>query len=121
MTEARWFRGLALVITLFAGTLSGAAETRMRIDTDASKRRTCPSMECGIVGRFFFNESVPVYETANGWSRVSIYYSAGCSGGHSALVDSGRSLCEASNGITNGEFAEWVKSEFLAAQPDASN
>jgi hypothetical protein len=116
MVDAWWAGGLAFVITLFASTQSGAADTRMRIDTDTSKRRTCPSTECGVVGRFFLNESVPVYETVDGWSRVSIYYSAACSSGHSALVDSGPSRCEAANGITNGEFAEWVKSEFLTAE-----
>lgn len=116
MIDFKSFCGCAVGLLVAAGAVTpGNAESRMWIDSDASKRRTCPSLECGIVGRFFFRETVVVYETRDGWSRVSGYYSAACSGGRSAFVDSGRSDCSESNGITNGEFAEWVRSDFLAA------
>jgi hypothetical protein len=106
-------------VVLLCQVLPADAETRMWINTDDSKRRTCPSVECGIVGRFYFRESVVVYETMDGWSRVSRYYSAGCQEGRSAFVDFGRDDCSKSNGIKAGEFAEWVKSDFLTSQrPD---
>lgn len=98
-----------------------SAETRMWIKNEGGMRRTCPSMECGAVGRFFPGESVLVYESADGWSRVSTYYSAGCFDGRSAYVESGPSGCEARNGIKDGEFAEWTLSEQLSpVAPDRS-
>lgn len=93
-----------------------AAQERMAIHTDEAKRRTCPSEECGIIGRFFSGESVLVYESANGWSRVSRYYTAGCHDGRSAFVEVGHNECTKANGIVQGEFAEWVKSAFLAEE-----
>lgn len=91
----------------------------MWVNSDGSKRRTCPSTECGVIGRLFQGESIIVYETMNGWSRVSRYYSAACNEGRSAFVDSGRNDCAELNGIKSGEFAEWVRSDFLAAEdPD---
>lgn len=91
------------------------AETRMWVDVDGGVRRTCPSMACGTIGRFFPGESVIVYESEDGWSRVSRYYSAGCHGGRSSFVDAGPSECTPQNGIRDGEFAEWIRSDALAA------
>jgi len=92
------------------------AQERMVVQADDAKRRTCPSEQCGIVGRFFSGESVPVYERADGWSRVSRYYTAGCHDGRSSFVEVGHSECTKANGIVQGEFAEWVKSAFLAEE-----
>jgi hypothetical protein len=92
------------------------AETRMWVNVDDGVRRTCPSMTCGTIGRFFAGESVVVYESADGWSRVSRYYSAGCHGGRSSFVDAGPSECTPQNGIRDGEFAEWIRSNALAAE-----
>ena len=110
----RW----SIAFAAIAGALlvPAAAQERMVINVDDVQRRTCPSVECGVVGRFFFGESVPVFETLNGWSRVSGYYSAGCNDGRSAFVERGPSDCTETNGIVRGEFAEWVKSEFLAQE-----
>ena len=120
MIDLKFVSGCVVcMLVAVAGVTPVNAESRMWIDSDASKRRTCPSFECGIIGRFFFRETVVVYETEDGWSRVSEYYSAGCSDGRSAFVDSGRDDCAESNGIRNGEFAEWVRTDFLAAtRPD---
>ena len=93
-----------------------AAEERMVIHSDDAKRRTCPSEQCGVIGRFFSGESVVVYESADGWSRVSRYYTAGCHEGRSAFVEIGHNECTKANGIEQGEFAEWVKTDFLAAE-----
>lgn len=117
MMGSNWFFCCVLgAVALACQALPADAETRMWINTDSSRRRTCPSIECGVVGRFYFRESVVVHETVDGWSRVSGYYSAGCREGRSAFVDFGRDDCSRSNGIEGGEFAEWVKSDFLTSQ-----
>ena len=96
-----------------------AAQEQMWTAVDSAHRRTCPSTECGSVGTLFFREAAQVHETRNGWSRVSRYYDAACSGGRSAYVDSGSADCTPANGIENGEFAEWVRSDMLSAQRPA--
>jgi hypothetical protein len=80
------------------------------------KRYTCPSLNCGIVGNLYFRESIPVLESANGWTRISRYKTAGCYQDKSAFVQSGRSDCSKENGISNGKFAEWVRSQFLTEE-----
>ncbi len=110
----RWSIALAMITGLLLARAE--AQVRMVIHVDDVQRRTCPSMECGVIGRFFSGESVPAYETVNGWSRVSGYYSAGCHDGRSAFVERGPNACTETNGIVGGEFAEWVRSEFLAQE-----
>lgn len=102
---------------LLQPVLPAGAEERMWVAIDDLQRRTCPSTECGVVGRFFFQESVIVFEKEDEWSRVSRYHSAGCYEGVSAFVEEGNPECSADNGIRGGEFAEWVQSKFLAAEP----
>jgi hypothetical protein len=111
-------RLLALAAVAGALPVPAATQERMAIQVEDVKRRTCPSMECGVIGRFFSGESVPVYESRNGWSRVSGYYSAGCHDGRSAFVELGPSACTEANGIVRGEFAEWVRSEFLTHEAE---
>jgi hypothetical protein len=53
-------------------------------------------------------ESVPVYESVNGWSQVSRYYSAGCYEGRSAFVQRGADECTEANGIVRGELGEAI-------------
>ena len=108
-------RFLAFVAIALGLLAPAGAQERMVIHSDDAKRRTCPSEQCGIIGRFFAGESVLVYESASGWSRVSRYYTAGCHDGRSAFVEVGQNECTKANGIEQGEFAEWVKSDFLAA------
>lgn len=116
----RLFRAAAsigFIAAVAAMTLSNAAQAQMRMwVTGDGLRRTCPSAECGVVGRFFHGESVFIYESIDGWSRVSAYYTAGCYEGRSSLVMSGRDDCTASNGIRDGEFAEWVSEKGLSAE-----
>ncbi|UUP17088.1 SH3 domain-containing protein [Nitratireductor thuwali] len=100
-------------------SIPAMAQTQMWTSVDSANRRTCPSSECGSVGTLFYRESAKVFETRNGWSRVSQYYDAACSGGRSAYVDSGRADCTPINGIVGGQFAEWVRSDLLAAQRPA--
>lgn len=115
------FKCVLGIVMLSLSAFPVDAQTRMWIDNESNKRRTCPSTDCGIVGRFFVGESVAVYRTVNGWSQVSGYYSAACHEGSSAFVDSGNGKCTAENGIDNGEFAEWVRSDFLVAAPPADS
>lgn len=96
-----------------------AGDTRKWVAVDQLERFTCPSTECGIVGRFFFRESLPVLETKDGWSRVSYYRTAGCFDGKSLYVETGRDECVADNGIVNGKYSEWVLSDFLASEAPA--
>ena len=108
----------ALALNVFSA-LPSLAQTRMWVGVDDLWRHSCPSIDCGIVGRLFFRESVIVYQTRDGWSRISGYSAAGCSGGKAAFVQSGRDDCSKENGISNGEFAEWVDSKGLATEkPD---
>lgn len=103
--------GLTTLSTI--SILPSRAETRMWAAKGDLKRRTCPSLECGIVGNFYFRESILVYQVLDGWSRISRYKTAGCHEGISAFVQSGRNDCSKENGISGGKFAEWVRSEFL--------
>lgn len=103
------------MLAMMATTPLAEAQSRMSVTDDANLRRTCPSLECGVVGRFHRGESIVVYESVDGWSRVSGYYTAGCFDGHAAFVDSGSDACTVENGIRNGELAEWIRSDFLSA------
>ncbi|MEO3387654.1 hypothetical protein [Mesorhizobium sp. CAU 1741] len=91
-------------------------DLRMWVKVGEGLRRTCPSLDCGIVGTFFPGESVVIHESLNGWMRVSDYYSAGCYEGRSSYVESGPNGCTAENGIQDGEFAEWMRAETLSPQ-----
>lgn len=110
---------IAILPALGAFLQPAQAESRMWVAVDNAKRRSCPSMECGIIGRLFFRETVVVYQVDKGWSRVSGYTNAGCYEGKSAFVQSGRNDCSEENGISQGEFAVWVKSDSLADQKPA--
>ncbi len=107
---------LTLVSVLFAGLVSSAsAETKMWVTADAVNRRTCPSEECGVVGKLFFREAAVVYEMSEGWGRISDRYDASCAAGRSKYVDSGNTACLESNGIKDGRFAEWVSMQSAGA------
>ena len=88
----------------------------MRVTADDGVRRTCPSLDCGVIGSSFRGESVIVYETVEGWSRISGYYSAACNDGRSSFVDAGQNACTPQNGISDGEFAEWMRSDSLVPE-----
>lgn len=104
----------SLIVAFVMIATPAVAETQMWVTVDRANRRTCPSTECGVVGKLFFRESAKVAETAKGWARVSKYYDASCSGGRSAYVDAGRADCTSENGINNGQFAEWVRLDMLS-------
>ncbi|MET0170310.1 MAG: hypothetical protein ABW191_08050 [Aliihoeflea sp.] len=106
------------MLAVIATTSLAESQARMSVTDNDSVRRTCPSLECGVVGSFHRGESIVVYESVDGWSRVSGYYTAGCFDGHAAFVDSGSDACTAENGIRNGELAEWMRTDFLSAAGD---
>ncbi len=82
------------------------------VTVDRLNRRTCPATNCGVVGGLFFREGVNVLEQKDGWARISKYYNASCVDGKSEYLDEGNSECVPSNGIVEGEFAEWVSFNF---------
>lgn len=84
------------------------------VTVDRLDRRTCPESVCGVVGQLFFREKVTVLERDSGWVRISKYYDASCVNGKSEYVDSGNSLCIASNGIKNGELSEWIQDKYIS-------
>ena len=81
---------------------------------DRLNRRTCPSTQCGVVGKLFLREAATVYEVKKGWARITPPYDASCRNGKSEYVDSGNSACVASNGINIGKFSEWVAFKYLS-------
>ncbi len=89
-------------------------EVKYWVTTERLNRRTCPSQSCGIVGKFFFRDGVSIYEQKNGWGRMSRYYNVACEGGKNVYVDSGNSKCDSSNGVIDGQHAEWVAMQYLS-------
>lgn len=106
------------MLVVAAGIAPAAAQSRMSVSNEDNLRRTCPSLDCGAIGRFYAGESIVVYETVEGWSRVSEYYTAGCFDGRSLFVESGPDACTAENGINDGELAEWIRTDFLVKAAD---
>ena len=87
--------------------------------TKESPRRTCASETCGSIGTFYEGESLFTFESVDGWTRASPYFSAACVGGKSPYVESGPAGCNPENGIRRGEFAEWIRSDRLAQESSA--
>lgn len=99
-------------------TQSTADKGKLWVTTQYADRHSCPSEECGIVGRLFFREAATPMEAKDGWVRVTKVYDASCQNGESQYVDKGNAACTTANGITNGQFAEWVKeSQLSVARP----
>lgn len=95
------------------------ADGRLWVTVDRLNRRTCPSVDCGIVGQLFFRESVQVLESKGEWARISKRYDAACRNGRSAYVDKGNPSCTATNGIAEGMMAEWISLEHVSRQRPA--
>ncbi len=89
------------------------AGTQMWVTTDRADRRTCPSAKCGTVGNLFYRESAEVFETKNGWARVTKYYPAYCTVGR-LDVKSGNADCSPTNGVRDGNMAQWVRLDSLS-------
>jgi hypothetical protein len=103
-------------------TQPSAPGIQLWVSVDVVNRRTCPSTNCGIVGRQFYREGVKLFEDRNGWARVTDYYDAACEAGLSAYVDSGNAACIPANGIVESQFAEWIFMQALVSErpPDPS-
>lgn len=84
------------------------------VTSERLNRRTCPSVDCGVVGWLMHRERAQVFETRDAWARVSKYYDAACRDGRSTFVDTGNAACTPENGIENGRLAEWVAAEYLS-------
>jgi hypothetical protein len=84
------------------------------VTTERLNRRTCPSDSCGVVGQYFFREAATILERREGWARMTKLYDASCVNGRSQYVDTGNTACDPANGITDGQFAEWVSAEYLS-------
>lgn len=97
-----------------AATLLAAAGDLYWVAVEHVDRRTCPSTNCGVVGYLRYKDKVEVHEVKSGWVRISGEHNAMCSGGRSELVESGNDECVPKNGITKGNFAEWVPMQQLS-------
>jgi len=89
-------------------------DERYWVTSERLSRRTCPSESCGVVGQFFFREGTAIHERRDGWARVTQFYDASCVNGRSEYVDTGNAACDTPNGISEGQFAEWVSAAYLA-------
>jgi hypothetical protein len=123
--EARLDRKLLSAIAMpffFLGTvLSAQTEpAEMFVTAEQLSVRSCPSTDCGRISWLLTGQKVTVFETSDGWARISKSYDAACVDGISEYVDSGQSECTAANGIIDGNMAEWVSMEFLTAEPPSS-
>jgi len=98
----------------FEETTPPQDNSRYYVTSDRLNRRTCPSVDCGVVGRLYFRDGTQILEHRNGWVRISKPYWASCVNGRSEYVDSGNAACDPSNGIVDGQFSEWVFAEFLS-------
>lgn len=105
---------IILCLVLMMISLSAMPSEDYWNTADSLNRRTCPSGECGVVGKLFFREKATVKEIKNGWARISKYYNASCVNGQSEFVDSGNRACDKKNGIVKGKFAEWVSLKYLS-------
>jgi hypothetical protein len=107
---------VAVFITLFSVPLQA---DEMWVSVDRLNRRTCPSTDCGVVGKLFFREHVDAMERRGDWVRITKWYDAFCVGGVSKYVDSGNANCVPENGVEDGKFAEWVSLEALTVERPA--
>lgn len=111
-------KSVLIFLAVFLSAGAAAADQRW-VTSDRLNRRTCPSINCGVVGQLFHREGVTVIEERGGWARITEPYYASCQSGESEFVDSGDPRCTASNGINNGRFSEWVSTKFLSTtRPD---
>lgn len=90
------------------------SDVKLWVTSDRLKRYTCPSTDCGVVGKYFFREAAFVFEERGEWIRTTKYYTASCKNGLSEFVEEGNAVCVSSNGIENGMFAEWIEKKFLS-------
>lgn len=107
-------RALITLVVLMTFSFTAIAAEKMWVTSDRLNRRTCPSTDCGVVGQLFYREGVTVLEHKDGWARITRRYDAACTAGRSSYVDSGNNSCTPQNGITSGQFSEWVAERLLS-------
>lgn len=90
-------------------------EGKMWVTGERQIRYTCPSKDCGVVGKFYFREGVTVIEEKAGWARITKPYDGACKQNKSRYVDVGNSTCSSDNGFVDGKFSEWVELSGLSA------
>ena len=102
---------------LVLSTTACFAETpkRMWVATERLNIRSCPDEACGLTGWETSGASVDVYETRDGWARISEPQTALCENGFSVMIDEGDNRCVEENGILDGMMTRWVSAEFLSA------
>ena len=100
----------------------GAQDTRNEfwVAIDEVDKHSCPSLDCGVVGRLSFRDPVTLLERKGGWARISEPRKALCVNGHTRYVVSGDDRCVASNGINGGTYYDWIKEEGLSEQLPSS-
>lgn len=93
----------------------GFAEATMWVTAERRNIRSCPSEACGLTGWETSGASVDVYETKDGWARISEPQTALCEDGTNVMIDEGDNRCIEENGIADGMMTRWVSLEFLSA------
>jgi hypothetical protein len=124
-TYHSFFIGAALSTLTACGTPSPEPDVAANVESESSEgklwvtserldRHTCAAETCGVVGQLFFREAATPLENKAEWVRITKIYDAACEGGKSQYVDKGNAACLPSNGIVNGKFSEWVRSNHLS-------
>jgi len=83
------------------------------VSANTLNKRTCPSINCGIVGQVRKGDKLNELEVKDGFTRVTNYYKA-CTNGIHDYVESGDNKCTTENGMTDGMFAEWISTKHLS-------
>ena len=94
---------------------TGQPDNRLWLTVQYADKHTCPSERCGVAGRMMFREAAFPEERQNGWVRISRRYDANCVNGRSRYIRHGNAACVASNGIADGQLAEWVRADQLSS------
>lgn len=89
--------------------------TRRWVAPERLNLRSCPSSDCGVVGRLNRGAVVKLHETRGEWARISAYYDAQCVEGASLAVISGDWRCVGANGVFSGRLADWVSMRHLSS------
>jgi hypothetical protein len=93
----------------------GSERNKLYVTVQRVQPRTCPSERCGDVGRTGFRQTRDPLERRDGWVRITKFYDANCAGGRTRYVVAGNARFEATNGIVDSRFAEWVPAAALSS------
>jgi hypothetical protein len=114
----RKFLAFAVALTTMLSPIAAFAQEKLWVNASSLNRRTCPSVSCPTVGKYYFREAVLVFERQGAWVRASKYYEdTGCYFSSRAdYVKQGRTACLPEDGYrADGSFAEWIHGDYLSS------